>query len=86
MVYKRLQSTRCTRKKILRGGFAMVRGRTRRPPSVRNLELYHDFVCEHKTQAFLAAELEISQPRVAAVCRKVKRWVETLVSRAPATL
>ena len=34
----------------------MARGRTRRPPSVRNLELYHDFLCEHKKQAQIAAE------------------------------
>ena len=60
----------------------MARGRTRRPPIVRNLELYHEFVCEKKTQAQIATELEISQPRVAAVCRKVRRWVEMVVSQA----
>src|SRR6266478_1932121 len=68
--------------KTLRGGFAMARGRTRRPPIVRNLELYHEFICEHKTQAQIGEEFEISQPRVAAVCRKVKRWVEMVVSSA----
>jgi hypothetical protein len=60
----------------------MARGRTKRPPTVRNLELYHEIVCEHKTQAEIAAEFEISQPRVAAVQRKVHRWVEQLVSQA----
>jgi hypothetical protein len=60
----------------------MARGRTRRPPIVRNLELYHELVCEKKTQAQIAAELDISQPRVAAVCRIVKRWVESVVSHA----
>ena len=44
----------------------MARGRTRRPPIVRNLELYHEFICEHKTQAQIAAEFEISQPRAPA--------------------
>jgi hypothetical protein len=60
----------------------MARGRTQRPPTVRNLELYHEFVCEHKTQAEIAEEFELSQPRVAAVCRKVERWVEALISPA----
>src|SRR5262245_18651298 len=59
----------------------MTRGRTTRPPTVRNLELYHEIVSEHKTQAQIAAEFEISQPRVAAVHRKVQRWVEDRVAQ-----
>jgi hypothetical protein len=60
----------------------MTRGRIARPPATRNLELYHELVCEGKTQAEIAAEFQISQPRVASVCRKVARWVEALVSPA----
>ena len=41
----------------------MARGRTRRPPIVRNLELYHEFVCQKKTQVQIAVEFDISQPR-----------------------
>src|SRR5205085_878446 len=43
-----------------------------------------EIVCENKTQAQVAAEFGISQPRVAAVQRKVHRWLEELVSQAMA--
>ena len=60
----------------------MAGGRITKPPIIRNLELYHEIVCENKTQAQVAAEFEISQPRVAAVQRRVHRCVETLVSQS----
>jgi hypothetical protein len=51
-----------------------------KPPIIRNLEIYHQIVCENKTQAQIAAEFGISQPRVAAVRQIVHRWVEATVS------
>jgi len=54
----------------------MPRGRPRREPSGRNLELYHELVCEGRLQDEVAARFRVSQPRVAMVRRDVSAWVE----------
>jgi len=54
----------------------MQRGRPRRQPSGRNLELYHELVCEGRPQAEVAARFRVSQPRVAQVRCQVGAWVE----------
>jgi hypothetical protein len=57
----------------------MQRGRPRRQPSGRNLELYHELVCEERAQAEVAARFRVSQPRVAQVRRDVGAWVESML-------
>jgi len=54
----------------------MTRGRPRRQPSGRNLELYHELVGEGRLQADVAARFRVSQPRVAHIRRTVSQWVE----------
>jgi len=54
----------------------MTRGRPRRQPSGRNLELYHELVGEGRLQAEVAARFRVSQPRVAHIRRTVSQWVE----------
>ena len=54
----------------------MPKGRPRREPSGRNLELYHELVCEGRLQEEVAARFRVSQPRVALVRREVSAWVE----------
>lgn len=54
----------------------MTRGRPRRQPSGRNLELYHELVCEGRLQTEVAARFRLSQPRVASIRRTVSQWVE----------
>jgi hypothetical protein len=54
----------------------MPRGRTARQPSGRNLELYHELVCERRLQAEVAAQYRVSQARVAQIRGQVAAWVE----------
>jgi len=54
----------------------MTRGRPRRQPSGRNLELYHELVCEGRLQTEVAERFRLSQPRVASIRRTVSQWVE----------
>jgi hypothetical protein len=54
----------------------MTRGRPKRHPSARNLELYHELVCEGRRQVEVASRFRVSQPRVATVRRSVCQWVD----------
>jgi len=51
-------------------------GRPPRLPARRNLEIYHELICERLRQADVAARQRISQPRVALIRRQVEAWVE----------
>jgi len=56
----------------------MAGGRPKRPqPSGRNLELYHELVCEERSQGEVARRFGVSQPRVARIRRDVAAWVES---------
>lgn len=57
----------------------MPKGRPRREPSARNLELYHELICEGRQQADVAARFRVSQPRVAMVRRQVSAWVDAML-------
>jgi hypothetical protein len=48
-------------------------------PTYRNLQLYHEFVTERRTQVALAQRWRISQCRVSQITRRVKNWVDGLV-------
>ena len=51
----------------------------RRPriPSKRNREVYRQHVLLNRSQRDVAAEFDLSQPRVCAVCKQVKRWLRS---------
>ena len=48
------------------------RGRPRRQPSRRNLELYFELVCEGRRQTDVAMRFRVSQPRVAQIWRMLR--------------
>jgi len=55
----------------------MAGGRPKRPqPSGRDLELYHELVCEGRLQTEVAVRFRVSQARVAQIRRDVAAWVE----------
>jgi hypothetical protein len=60
----------------------MPRGRPRRQPSGRNLELYHELVCESRLQVEVAERFRVSQPRVAQVRQEVADWVDSQLPAA----
>jgi hypothetical protein len=68
----------------------MSRGRPTHDPSLRNLKLYHELVCEGASQNKIAARLGISQPRIARICRQINAWLDIvlplpLAARIPPT-
>ena len=54
------------------------RGRPRRQPSGRNLELYYELVCRTRQQVEVAARFRVSQPRVCQIRDEVASWVESM--------
>jgi hypothetical protein len=48
-------------------------------PSYRNLQLYHQWVDERRSQAAIAAEQHLSQRRVSQIAQQVRGWVDRLV-------
>jgi len=61
----------------------MSRGRPPRPPSARNLALFHEVVGKGCSQRDVAARFGVSQPRVACVCRKLRVWVAGWLATLP---
>src|SRR4051812_39967444 len=55
------------------------RGRPRRQPSRRNLELYFELVCEGRRQTEVALRFRVSQPRVAQIRADVAGWVDEML-------
>jgi hypothetical protein len=64
----------------------MPRGRPPRPPSGRNLALYHEVVSEGRTQREVAQRFGVSQPRVARVVAEIRAWTEHWIARLPPDL
>jgi hypothetical protein len=62
---------------------AAPRGRPPRHPSGRNLQLYHELVCEGRPQTEVAARFRVSQARVAQIKAQIALWVSRLL---PATV
>ena len=60
----------------------MTRGRPPQEPSIRNLEIYHELVCEDRLQSAVAARFRINQSRVAQIAHQVRNWIDRLL---PAT-
>jgi len=54
----------------------MARGRPARHPSARNLELYHELVCEGCSQKEVAERFQVSAPRVTQLRDAVADWVD----------
>jgi hypothetical protein len=48
-----------------------------RIPSKRNREIYRQHVLANRSQRDVAAEFDLTQPRVAAICKQVKRWLRS---------
>src|SRR5262245_56304932 len=61
----------------------MSRGRPPRPPTGRNLALYHEVVGEGRSQRDVASRFSVSQARVARVCRKLRGWVADWLAGLP---
>ena len=57
----------------------MPRGRPIRDPSLRNLELYHELVCEGRLQAVVAARFRVTQSRVAQISLQIRDWIDRLL-------
>ncbi|HZN35360.1 MAG TPA: hypothetical protein VFB80_16135 [Pirellulaceae bacterium] len=57
----------------------MPRGRIRRQPSGRNLELYHELVCEGRSRHEVAARFRLSRPRVTQLRGQVAEWVAAML-------
>jgi len=57
----------------------MPRGRPPQEPSVRNLEIYHELVCEDRLQAVVAARFQVHQSRVAQIAQQVRDWIGQLL-------
>jgi hypothetical protein len=57
----------------------MTRGRPKRHPSLRNLELYHEIVYLGLRQTEVAGQFSVSPARAAAICQQVKDWVDALL-------
>src|SRR5262245_51609617 len=55
--------------------WTMPRGRPNRQPSARNLELYHELVCEGRSRREVAARFRLSRPRVTQLRGQVADWV-----------
>jgi hypothetical protein len=51
--------------------------KTRRVPSKRNREIYRQHVLLNRSQRDVAAEYDVAQPRVSAICKQVKRWLKS---------
>jgi hypothetical protein len=49
--------------------------KTRRVPSKRNREIYRQHVLLNRSQRDVAAEFDLTQPRVTAICKQVKAWL-----------
>jgi hypothetical protein len=47
-----------------------------RPPSIRNLRLYHELHCAGRTQVQVAARYCITQGRVSHICARVEAWID----------
>jgi hypothetical protein len=48
-----------------------------RVPSKRNREIYRQHVLANRSQRDVAAEFDVTQPRVNAICKQVKRWLKS---------
>ena len=46
-----------------------------RPPSHRDLEIFHQHVVRHRKQRDIAAAFEIKQGQISRICAKVRRWL-----------
>ena len=51
--------------------------KTRRVPSKRNREIYRQHVLLNRSQRDVAAEYDLAQPRITAICKQVKRWLKS---------
>jgi hypothetical protein len=49
-------------------------------PSYRNLQIYHAWACERRTQAKIAAAYGLSQRRISQVGQQVEAWIRSRVS------
>src|SRR5262245_54379714 len=59
--------------------WTMPRGRPNRQPSARNLELYHELVCEGRSRREVAARFRLSRPRVTQPRAQVAEWVAAML-------
>src|SRR5687768_8026533 len=46
-----------------------------RPPSHRDLDVFHQHVIRHRKQRDVAAEFNLEQGQVSRICSKVRRWL-----------
>ena len=57
----------------------MPRRNQLRFPSYRNLQVYHEWVYERRSQAAIATDRRLSQRRVSQIGQQVQAWVDRLV-------
>ena len=52
-------------------------------PELRDLQVAHQVIVERRTQGEVAAEIGLTQARVAQICKAVRSWVDAQIVKTP---